>query len=260
LADGALFHAKETGKDRVVVYDPARVPDLTARERIDRLELKARVSAVRALAAAVDARDQVTRFHSQNVAALALRLAEVLGFDEERARLLELAALMHDVGKIALSDSILTKPGPLDAAEWEEVRDHPVRGERILGATELVELLPWVRGHHERWDGTGYPDGLAGREIPLEARILFVCDAYDAMVSDRTYRSAMTPSAARAQIAACAGSQFDPHLAEELLVVLETANETPVQAQGERALGASGVSGTRAGLSSGRRAAPASTE
>ena len=220
LAEGALFHAKESGKGRVVVYDAIRHPDLTARERIERLELHARVSAVRALAAAVDARDPVTRYHSQNVAALASRVAGVLGFDEQHARQLDLAALMHDVGMIALSDTVLTKVGPLDASEWDEVRDHPVRGQRILGATELAEILPWVRGHHERWDGTGYPDGLAGREIPLEARILAVCDAYDAMISDRSYRPAMAPRAAREQLAKGAGTQFDPRLAEELLTLL----------------------------------------
>jgi len=185
----------------------------------------------------------------------------VLGLDEERMRLLELAALMHDVGKIALSDSVLTKAGPLDAAEWREVRDHPVGGERILGATELVELLPWVRGHHERWDGTGYPDGLAGREIPLEARILCVCDAYDAMVSERTYRAAMTPAAARAQIAAGAGTQFDPHVAEELLLLLEAAEAS----NGARVSEASEIEafdapGTQPGLVAGRWISPASTE
>jgi diguanylate cyclase (GGDEF)-like protein len=220
LADGALFHAKETGKDRVVTYDAARVPDLSAHERIDRLELNSRISAVRALAAAVDAHDTATRFHSQKVAALTLRLAGVLGFDEEQCRQLELAALMHDVGKIALSETILSKPGPLDDAEWAEVRQHPVRGERILGATELVEMLPWVRGHHERWDGTGYPDGLAGREIPLEARILGVCDALEAMTSDRAYRPAMPLRRALDKLTQAAGTQFDPHLVEELVCLL----------------------------------------
>jgi diguanylate cyclase (GGDEF)-like protein len=221
LAEGALFHAKEAERGKVVVYDAVRHPDLSAHERIQRLELHARVSAVRALAAAVDARDPVTRFHSQNVAALAIRLATVLGFDEAHVRQLELAALMHDVGKIALSDTILKKAGPLDEAEWAEVRDHSARGQQILGATELAEVLPWVRGHHERFDGTGYPDGLAGREIPLEARILAVCDAYEAMTSERSYRAAIAPPTARGELVAGRGGQFDPHLVDELLVLLE---------------------------------------
>lgn len=217
LADGALFRAKETGKARVVPFDAINVPDLSARERIERLERQSRLSAVRALAAAVDARDTATRFHSQQVAALSVEVSRSLGFSESRLRLVELAALLHDVGKIALPDAILNKTEKLSDDEWLELRQHSVRGEDILRATELNEIMPWVRGHHERWDGGGYPDGLRGAAIPLEARLLSVCDTYDAMTSDRTYRSALSAEAAAAELVASSGTQFDPRVVQALL-------------------------------------------
>jgi diguanylate cyclase (GGDEF)-like protein/putative nucleotidyltransferase with HDIG domain len=217
LADGALFHAKETGKARVVPYEPHRVPDLSAKERIDRLERQSRLSAVRALAAAVDARDTATRFHSQQVSALAKEVAQTLNMSESHVRLVELAALLHDVGKIGVSDSVLNKPSPLTENEWREIRQHSQRGEEILRSTDLVEILSWVRGHHERWDGAGYPDGLRGAAIPLEARILSVCDAYDAMTSDRAYRRSMSQQAAFDELASSSGSQFDPVVVQALI-------------------------------------------
>jgi HD-GYP domain-containing protein (c-di-GMP phosphodiesterase class II) len=222
LADGALFHAKETGKSRVVVYDAARVPDLSARERIERLERSSRIAAVRALAAAVDARDADTRFHAQRVASLSVRLANYVGLPEDDVRSLELLALVHDVGQIAVSDAVLKKQGTLLGAEWNEMRSHPEHGQRILASTGLTELVPAVRSHHERWDGTGYPDGLAGNEIPYEARLLALCDAYETMTADRTHRVALSVDAARAEIVAGAGTQFDPGLATALLDMLDS--------------------------------------
>ena len=243
LADGALFHAKETGKDHLVVYDAIRVPDLSAHERMNRLELQSRVSAVRALAAAVDARDSATRFHSQKVALLAVSLGRRMGLSPERLRMLELAALMHDVGKIGLPDSILNKREGLTSDEWREVRQHTIRGQHILGSAELDEILPWVRGHHERWDGQGYPDGLSGIVIPFEARLLCACDAFDAMTSDRAYRAAMSTTAAMRELESGAGSQFDPQIASELFALVAAEQETEasgessdVRGQGSRVL------------------------
>jgi HD-GYP domain-containing protein (c-di-GMP phosphodiesterase class II) len=221
LADGALFRAKELGKDRSVLYEPGRVPDLSARERIEHLEQQSRLASVRALAAAVDARDSATLDHSAKVASLARRVCDKLGFDDEHANRVELAAVVHDVGKIGLPDGPLLKPGPLTAAEWREVREHPALGQQILAATQLNDLLPWVRGHHERWDGKGYPDGLAGEEIPLEARILSVCDAFDAMTSKRRYRDARPQAEALAELRANAGTQFDARVVEALVKIVE---------------------------------------
>lgn len=225
LADGALFHAKETGKARVVPFEASAVPDLSAKERISRLERQSRLSAVRALAAAVDARDPATRFHSQQVAVLAKDVARALNLDDAHVRLVELAALLHDVGKIGVADSILNKPTELTDAEWAEIRQHSIRGEDILRSTDLVEILSWVRGHHERWDGSGYPDRLKGASIPLESRILAVCDSYDAMTSDRAYRAAMNQEDAISELAGASGTQFDPVVVNALLAVLSKRSQ-----------------------------------
>src|SRR5690606_26700551 len=127
--------------------------------------------------------------------------------EPERLRLLEAAAILHDVGKIGISDSVLQKPGPLTDGERRHVQEHPLLGERILSTTSLASIVPWVVAHHERWDGAGYPYGLSGEMIPLEARILAVCDAYDAMVSDRPYRSALSVDAALQEIDLNMGTQ-----------------------------------------------------
>lgn len=213
-ADGAQYWAKYHGKNAVVFYDSEVVEALDADERIRKLEEQSELAAVRALAAAVDARDPATQYHSRNVAALAVRVAQSLELSHDTTRLLEVAALLHDVGKIGVADAILRKKGALTAVERRDIEEHPVLGEKILASNRFDEILPWVRGHHERWDGTGYPDGLAGEDIPLEARILALCDAYDAMTSERPYRNALTPDAAIQELDLCIGTQFDPVLAD----------------------------------------------
>jgi HD-GYP domain-containing protein (c-di-GMP phosphodiesterase class II) len=155
--------------------------------------------------------------HTASVAALARAIGTRLGLSGERLELLAHAALLHDVGKIAVPDSILLKPGPLDDAEWIFIQRHTVIGQRILGASPALRPVGRiVRASHERWDGGGYPDGLRGEAIPLEARIIAACDAYSAMTSDRPYREARTPEAAMAEIRHAAGTQFDPAVAEAL--------------------------------------------
>lgn len=219
-ADGAQYWAKYHGKNAVVVYDSEVVEALDADERIRKLEEQSQLAAVRALAAAVDARDPATQFHSRNVAALAVRVAEDLELSHDTVRLLEVAALLHDVGKIGVPDAILRKRGALDVAERTLIEEHTVLGAKILGSNRFDEILPWVRGHHERWDGTGYPDGLAGEDIPLEARILALCDAYDAMTSLRPYRNALSTDAALQEIDLGVGTQFDPVLAERFIRIV----------------------------------------
>jgi putative nucleotidyltransferase with HDIG domain len=217
MADGAQYWAKYHGKNQCVVYDAETVTALDATERIRSLQDSVHLSTVRALAAAVDARSPGMEHHSRNVAALAVLLTREIGLDERTATLLEVAALIHDVGKIGIPDRVLNKRGALTAEESVIVRDHSVLGERVLQSTRLTEVLPWVRHHHEHWDGSGYPDGLAGEAIPLEARILAVCDAYDAMTSERMARPAMSKSAALQEIDLGLGSQFDPALGEVFL-------------------------------------------
>ncbi|MDO9108881.1 MAG: diguanylate cyclase [Coriobacteriia bacterium] len=219
LADCAMLWAKERGKNRAVLYEQGRIPDKAGRDRVEHVQRQSRLSSVRALAAAVDARDSATQNHSRHVAALALGLGESIGIQGEHLRLLELAALMHDVGKIGVPDAVLTKAGPLDPEEQRRVREHAVLGQHILSSTDLPEILPWVRHHHERWDGLGYPDGIEGQNIPLESRILMLCDSYDAMVSDRPYRAACSEQFAMDEIEACAGSQFDPELAARFIQI-----------------------------------------
>jgi putative nucleotidyltransferase with HDIG domain len=205
-----------------MVFDPAIGTAEGQRDRLRQLEEESLLRTVSTLAAAVDARDAWTHSHSRNVAMFAVALARHIGTPEERVRRIEMAALLHDVGKIGVRDSILTKEGDLDRFEYEMVREHPVLGEKILRSTAAQDILPWVLHHHERWDGGGYPDGLAGEAIPFEARIIALCDAYDAMRSDRPYREGISEAGALRELAATAGGQFDPTLTRALLEVVRS--------------------------------------
>jgi putative nucleotidyltransferase with HDIG domain len=149
--------------------------------------------------------------HISGVAALAEAVARRLDLDAEQLEHVRHAAALHDVGKMAIPDAILDKPAALDEHEWEFIRRHTIIGERIVAAAPALRpVAALVRSSHERWDGRGYPDRLAGEEIPLGARIVAVCDAFDAMVADRPYRAGMDPADALAELERCAGSQFDP--------------------------------------------------
>ncbi len=214
LADSALYWVKFHGKDQALVYDAAIVGGLDAEERVRQAEEDMHLSTLGALARAVDARSAETRFHARTVAALAASVARELGLEPERARLLGVAAQLHDIGMIGVPDDALDKPGPLDAEQLACVAAHPELGVQILGATMLADVLPWILHHHERWDGTGYPTGLRAVAIPLESRILLVCDAYEAMTSGRPYRAAMAAPDAVAELVRNAGTQFDPEIVD----------------------------------------------
>jgi putative nucleotidyltransferase with HDIG domain len=166
--------------------------------------------------------DGYTGEHCRQVVALALAVANRLGLDAERRRNLEFAALLHDVGKVAIPKDIINKPGKLDAYEWELVKTHTVEGQRMLDRVGgfMSDVGTIVRSHHERWDGEGYPDGLAGERIPLEARIIACCDSFNAMTTDRAYRAALAPEVAAEELRICAGSQFDPVVAAAALAVV----------------------------------------
>ncbi len=168
-----------------------------------------------ALVAALDARERETYAHSFRVRSYTMHLARQIGYPPALIPQLENAALLHDIGKIAVSDSILLKPGKLTEEEWVEMRKHAVAGEQIIRRISFLEsAAPIVRHHHERYDGNGYPDRLAGEQIPLGARIFAIADTLDAMTSDRVYRKSPGLEAAAAEIARCAGAQFDPHIAK----------------------------------------------
>ncbi|HUR83699.1 MAG TPA: HD-GYP domain-containing protein, partial [Solirubrobacteraceae bacterium] len=178
--------------------------------------------AIRALATALDARDPYTAGHSERVSALSVNIGRHMGLDRDDLEVLRLGALLHDIGKIGVPDAVLHKPGKLDDDEWATMRLHPVIGEQVVASMDtLAHLAPVVRAEHERWDGAGYPDGLAGTEIPLASRIILVADAFHAMTSDRPYRKALPRDVALTELCNNAGSQFCPTVVAAALTALD---------------------------------------
>jgi HD-GYP domain-containing protein (c-di-GMP phosphodiesterase class II) len=172
-----------------------------------------------AISRALEERDQ-TQGHGARVAALAEPVARKLGWDAERIASLRFGAPLHDIGKVTIRRDVLRKPGPLTVEELAEIRKHPIDGAAlVLPLRSARAALPYVLFHHEHWDGGGYPSGLRGRRIPLEARLLAVADAFDAMTSQRPYRPALPIDRALAELGICAGTQFDPMVAEAFLEV-----------------------------------------
>jgi diguanylate cyclase (GGDEF)-like protein/putative nucleotidyltransferase with HDIG domain len=234
VADSALYLAKEHGKNRVRVYRPDLLELAELRRLAEGPDRAARLRAAASLAHAVDARDAYTGSHSYMVGELSARVAKKMGLESEQVELARLAGSLHDLGKLAIPEEILRKPGPLNEAERLVLERHPQIGFRMLDSLGVEPVASWVLHHHERWDGDGYPDRLGGEAIPLGSRILFVADAYDAMTTDRVYRSKLSHERAISELERCAGTQFDPDVVsafkEEFdeprlpeLVVLETA-------------------------------------
>jgi diguanylate cyclase (GGDEF)-like protein len=184
-----------------------------------------RLEAVLLLAETLDLRDPGTGRHSRTVGDYARRTAIALDLSPEHVRRVQAAGVLHDLGKLGVADAVLYKPGPLDDAEWREVKRHPEVGARILEHAGLLDLAPWVRSHHERVDGRGYPSGLSDGAIPLEAKILAVADAYEAMTADRPYRAGVGAAEAEAELRRCVGSQFDDRVVEAFLAALAAGGE-----------------------------------
>jgi putative nucleotidyltransferase with HDIG domain len=200
--------------------------------------LNAYLEAIRALAMALDARDPYTAGHSARVSALSVAIGREMGLDQAALEVLRLGALLHDIGKIGISDNLLRKAGPLTPDEYEIVKTHPAVGSRILRHVRfLAPHLPIVELHHERPDGRGYPYGLAGDGIPLLARIVHVADAFDAMTSARAYRPARPRAAGLAELQRCAGTDFDPEVVRGLAAVLSRDDVTPIDGGRRRAEG-----------------------
>jgi diguanylate cyclase (GGDEF)-like protein len=210
VADSALYMAKEQGKNTVRVYRPDVIELTELRRLAEGPDRAARLRAAASLAHAVDARDAYTGSHSYMVGELAARVARRMGLDSESIELTRLAGSLHDLGKLAIPEEILRKPGPLNEAERLVLERHPQIGYRMLDSLGVEPVATWVLHHHERWDGTGYPEQKSGGEIPLGARILFVADAYDAMTTDRVYRGRLSHDRAITELERCAGTQFDP--------------------------------------------------
>lgn len=233
LSDGALYgtlccadhEAKSLGDREVRFLELLAKLVAQAVEREDEAarqsQMRVQAAALSALLASLEARDAYTGDHSVSVVELATACARRLRCSEPEIADLRQVALLHDIGKVGVPDSILRKPGKLSDEEWKVMRRHPEIGAEIVGAVEsLRHLAPAVRAEHERFDGAGYPDGLAGTDIPLASRIVLACDAYHAMVSDRPYRRALPRTVAAGELAAGAGSQFDPGVVDALLSVL----------------------------------------
>jgi diguanylate cyclase (GGDEF)-like protein/PAS domain S-box-containing protein/putative nucleotidyltransferase with HDIG domain len=220
LADGALYWAKHHGRDVVMRYSPEITRALSAQEQAERLERQQALVSIRLLARVVDAKDPSTRRHSERVAALCEELADALGWSPERCRLLGDAGLVHDVGKIGVPDAILFKPARLTPEEYDLVKEHAELGARIVSEALTPEQVTWVRSHHERWGGGGYPAGLMSESIPEGARIMAVADAWDVMTSERPYTAG--PATTADAIAECrvhSGTQFWPPAVEALVAI-----------------------------------------
>jgi len=214
-ADAALYHSKQMGRNRVCLASETTASEVLA--VTSKLEGEPGIlSTIYALAATVDAKDHYTYGHSKKVARYATDIAEALGYPQERVATLRAAALLHDIGKIGVSDRLLTKTGPLTPEDWEPIRAHPKLGVAILKHVETLSgCLAAIQYHHERYDGSGYPAGLKGENIPLDARIMAVADSYDAMTSLRPYRDGkLSHEQAAAELKRCAGAQFDSKIVD----------------------------------------------
>src|SRR3954451_6505228 len=221
-ASQGVAAAEQLGRDRTVIYSSEIASLVLAAEtRSHQEDRGSNLAAVLALTEVLDIRDAGTASHSQTVGRYAEQIARGLGLSEELVERVKLAGILHDVGKIAVPDGVLRKPGPLDDDEFEQMKKHPEVGALIVDGADMKDVASWVIAHHERPDGRGYPHGLIGDEIPLEARILAVADAYEAMTVDRVYRAALPVEKAREELVRCSGTQFDPRVVEVFLEALE---------------------------------------
>ncbi len=221
FAEGALYWAKTHGKNRVERYVPDVVRVLSAHERAEMAERHRTLSAITALARAVDAKDPTTQAHSEHVATISAMIADQLGLESRLRTAIHEAGLVHDVGKIGVPDAVLLKPGGLADEEFAIMRSHAALGAQIVADVLTEEQTSWVRHHHERIDGRGYPDGISGDDIPLGARIIAVADSWDAMTADRSYRSALNESQVIETMRAGAGSQWCQRSIAALIALFE---------------------------------------
>jgi diguanylate cyclase (GGDEF)-like protein len=236
-ADRALRQAKRRGRDQVVAYGP-KLEDSPTEDAHRPRDDSSHLDAVILLSETLDLRDISTSAHSQTVARYASMIADELGLDAGRKERIRLAGMVHDLGKIGVPDHVLLKPGSLTAGEWQQMQRHPEIGAQILNSASLHDLASWVLAHHERPDGTGYPSRLSGDAVPLEARVLSVADAYEAMTSNRPYRAAMPAHAARDELLRHRGTQFDPTAVDALIRALDLADDLPVERYATLATGA----------------------
>ena len=228
-ADAALYYAKQMGKNQIRQASEVTLTDVsTMNTTYDPKSRSAILNIIYALAATVDAKDHYTYGHSKKVTKYATQIAEAYGYSPEGIERIRRAALLHDIGKIGLSDKLLTKKGPLNSSDWDMIRLHPTLGVSILKHVDsLNDCLAAVQYHHERYDGTGYPSGLKGENIPLDARIMAVADSYDAMTSERPYRGGKaTQEEALDELRRCSDTQFDPAIVDAFAKLVTQESET----------------------------------
>jgi len=220
LADEAAYHSKGAGKNQSTIYDRALVSSMNSEARQRQKAREAVLTTATTLVSAVDTKDPYTRNHSELTAMYAATLARAFNLDEETVKLVYRAALLHDVGKIGIADEVLRKPGKLTDDEWAQIRMHPDFSYRILESAEMGPVATWARHHHEHWNGSGYPLGIKGEDIPLGSRLILVADAFEAMTSDRVYRRSLGLQQALGELASCAGTQFDPQIAQMMITLV----------------------------------------
>jgi diguanylate cyclase (GGDEF)-like protein len=220
-ADTALYWGKEEGRGRSLIYRPERGEVLTSQGSEEAVRQRSLLSTLTALAKAVDSKSRWTAGHSERVASYAVAIADSFDMPQERIDAIRQAALLHDVGKIGIRDSILTKEHPLNLEELDDLQRHSELGRAMLAGAGLPELARWVFHVHERFDGDGYPNGLAGREIPVESRVLHAADALDQMTRPSAYRRHRPLREALAELSYCAGTRIDPEIAGRLIDLIE---------------------------------------
>ena len=228
-----VMHRHETGHNHPSIYSPKDLKHLTlfahqaallldnTRLKIEQGKKETYIKTIASLVSAIDEKDIYTQNHSQRVAKITVEFSKAMGLPGDIVEKLHYGALLHDIGKIGVPDSILNKPTSLNNGEFDVVKEHPVKGVRILAPMELDSIvLDIIKYHHERFDGRGYPNGLKGEKIPLAARIVSIVDAWDAMNSDRAYRSRLSQEQILTELEKGKGTQFDPFLAGEFIILL----------------------------------------
>jgi diguanylate cyclase (GGDEF)-like protein/putative nucleotidyltransferase with HDIG domain len=221
-ADAALYWGKASGRGNATVYSPEDPAEMSPRKSAEALRQRSLLATLQALAKGVDAKTRWTTGHSERVATYAAALARSFGFDEDRLVALRQAALLHDVGKIGIRETILTKEAPLNLEEMEEMQRHSELGRAMLAGAGMPELARWVHHLHERYDGEGYPYGIAGSDIPVESRILHVADALDHMTRASSLRRSRPLREALAEMSYCAGSRVDPEIADRAIELVQS--------------------------------------
>ncbi|MCW2926325.1 MAG: diguanylate cyclase [Thermoleophilia bacterium] len=237
LADSSAYAAKMNGKKHTVIYAPGKVSNVAEDDRVNTRERDAQLKAARTLVQTVDMLEGLGNEHSENVGRISAKISSAMGFEDSFCQQMYLCGLLHDVGKLGLEQSLVQKAGQLTPEEFEQVKRHPELSSQIVHNAGLGDIAGWVRHHHEHFDGTGYPHGLAGQDIPIGSRIVLAAEAFDVMTSDRPYRQAMSLHDAIGELHRGAGSRFDPIVVQHLIELVRIGEVKPAGGTPPGALG-----------------------